>query len=206
MKTKKFAAVLAAAAMMASVIPMQAMAAIPLTVGAGNYDFEDGTVPGCVLPGKNIQGNAVTAPDWSAEVVDDGTGNKALKYTFDSHNGEITRSNDSNGALFRLDVSPSRWGTDKWFEYSYRYKMDSALNMTSGAFMTLTDRGSLGLMKATYNNGKITVNKASVEPETGKWVTVKTTMYRSADVAASRITAARTTVSYENSEGDTGGS
>ncbi len=205
MKTKKFAAVLAAAAMMASVIPMQAMAAIPLTSGgAVNYDFEDGTVPSCVLPEMNIGGNKTAkAPDWSAEVVDDGMGNKALKYTFDSHNGEITRSTDNSGALLRLSINPSKWGTDKWFEYSYRYKMDSALNMTSGAFMTLTDRGSLGLMKATYNNGKITVNKASVEPETGKWVTVKTTMYRSADVAASKITAARTTVSYENSEGET---
>ena len=205
MKTKKFAAVLAAAAMMASVLPMQAMAATPLTSGgAVNYDFEDGTVPSCVLPEMNIGGDKkAKAPDWSAEVVDDGTGNKALKYTFNSQGGEITRSTDNSGALLRLSINPSKWGTDKWFEYSYRYKMDSALNMTSGAFMTLTDRGSLGLMKATYNDGKITVNKASVEPETGKWVTVKTTMYRSADVAASKITAARTTVSYENSEGET---
>ena len=200
-KTRIFAGLLSLA-MAASLLPMQAMAATPLTVGAGNYDFEDGTVPGCVLPGKNIRGNAVTAPDWSAEVADDGTGNKALKFTFDSQGGEIARSTDTSGALFRLDIAPSSWGTAKWFEYSYRYKMDSALNMTSDAFMTLTDPNFGGKMKTTYNNGKITVNNASVEPETGKWVTVKTTMYRAANATASRIAAARTTVSYENSEGE----
>ena len=203
MKTKKFAAVLAAAAMMASVIPMQAMAATPLTDGAGNYDFEDGTMPACVLPGMSLKNVKATAPDWSAEIVEDETGNKALKYTFNSQNGEIKRSTDESGALIRLDVSPSKWGTNKWFEYSYRYKMDTALNMTSKAFMTLTDSEFGGQMKSTYDNGKITVNNASVEPETGKWVTVKTTMYRSANVTSNRVTAARTTVSYENSEGET---
>ncbi len=208
MKKNKLIAGLLSLAFAASALPSTAFAAKIAYPGFYDVNFEDGKA----APHERMQwlskstvrwnDSRYAAPeDWKYEVVDESAGNKALKLTFDSEDGnkKLSDNGKSVGAILRTEVPGNvvNASSNKWYEYSFRYKIDEPLNMDANHFMTPTDIFDFTL-KMGYHNNKLTIGDKEFDPLFGQWVKIKYQVHYCSNVANMAITVSR---SYEGDDG-----
>ena len=192
-----------------SMLPVQTLAAKIPHAGFYDVNFEDGNAAPhgrFVWKSKSTVrwvDNRYAAPeDWSCEVVDETTDNKAMKLTFDSEDGDKKLSDNgaSVGALLKAEVPPNvvNAANKKWYEYGFRYKIDEPLNMDANHFMTPTDVFDTTI-KMGYHNNKLTIDKAEFDPIFGQWVSVKWQVHYCPSAAETSVTISR---SYEGDDGN----